>query len=114
MPRSTNSVASRNKRKRIFKQAKGFFGQRKNVYTVAKNAVEKSLEYSYRDRRQKKREFRRLWNTRINAAVRPQGLSYSVFIKKLKDANVQLNRKVLADLAQHDPKAFSAVVDKVK
>ncbi|PSR01721.1 MAG: 50S ribosomal protein L20 [Bacteroidetes bacterium SW_11_45_7] len=114
MPRSKNTIPSRNKRKKVFKQAKGFFGQRKNVYTVAKNAVEKSLEYNYRDRRQKKREFRRLWNTRINAAARQDGISYSSLIKKLKDADVQLNRKVLADLAKNDPKAFSAVLEKVK
>ncbi len=114
MPRSKNTIPSRNKRKKVFKQAKGFFGQRKNVYTVAKNAVEKSLQYNYRDRRQKKRDFRRLWNARINAATRQHGLSYSAFIHKLKQADVQLNRKALADLAKNDPKAFAAVVEKVK
>ena len=114
MPRSTNSVASRTRRKKIIKQAKGYFGRRKNVYTVAKNAVEKGLQYAYRDRKNKKRDFRRLWITRINAAAREHGMSYSQLISKLADANVDLNRKVLADLAMHNPDTFKAVVDKVK
>lgn len=114
MPRSVNSVASRERRRRFMKLAKGFWGRRKNVWTVAKNAIEKGLNYAYRDRRQKKRDFRRLWIQRINAGVRMHGLSYSVFINKLNQANIQLNRKVLADLAMHNPEAFKAVVEKVK
>jgi large subunit ribosomal protein L20 len=114
MPRSTNSVASRARRKKILKQAKGYFGRRKNVYTVAKNAVEKGLSYAYRDRRNKKRDFRRLWITRINAGAREHGLSYSQLIHKLDEANVELNRKVLADLAMNHPDTFKAVVEKVK
>ncbi len=114
MPRATNSVASRKRRKKILKETRGFFGARKNVYTVAKNAYEKSLEYSYRDRRQKKREFRKLWIQRINAGVRHYGLSYSEFIGKLKKANIDLNRKTLAELAMNDPKAFEAIVKKIK
>lgn len=114
MPRSTNSVASRARRKKVLKQAKGYFGRRKNVYTVAKNAVEKGLQYAYRDRRQKKREFRKLWITRINAGARLHGLSYSQLISKLDQGNVELNRKVLADLAMNHPDTFKAVVEKVK
>ncbi len=114
MPRSVNSVASRRRRKKILKRTKGYWGARKNVWTVAKNAYEKGLQYAYRDRRQKKREFRRLWIQRINAAVRQYGMSYSVFINKLKQNNIQLNRKVLADLAMNHPKAFEAIVMKVK
>ncbi len=114
MPRSTNSVASRARRKKIMKQAKGYFGRRKNVWTVAKNAVEKGLLYAYRDRRNKKRNFRALWIVRINAAARLNGLSYSKFMGKLKANNIDLNRKVLADLAVHNPEAFKAIVDKVK
>lgn len=114
MPRSVNSVASRRRRKKVLKQAKGYFGRRKNVYTVAKNAVEKGLQYAYRDRKQKKRNFRALWIARINAAVRAEGMSYSQFIHKLDEANIHLNRKVLADLAMNQPEAFKAIVDKVK
>ena len=114
MPRSTNSVASRARRKKIMKLAKGYFGRRKNVWTVAKNAVEKGLVYAYRDRRTKKRNFRSLWIVRINAAARMHGMSYSQFMGKLKKSNIELNRKVLADLAVHNPDAFKAVVDKVK
>jgi len=114
MPRSVNSVASRRRRKKILKQAKGYFGRRKNVWTVAKNAVEKALLYAYRDRRVKKRNFRALWIIRINAAARLNGMSYSQFMGKVKAHNIGLNRKVLADLAMNHPEAFKAVVDKVK
>jgi large subunit ribosomal protein L20 len=96
------------------KLAKGYFGRRKNVWTVAKNAVEKGLVYAYRDRRAKKRNFRSLWIVRINAAARMHGMSYSQFMGKLKKSNIELNRKVLADLAVHNPEAFKAVVEKVK
>ncbi|MDV7187599.1 50S ribosomal protein L20 [Lutibacter sp. TH_r2] len=114
MPRSVNSVASRAKRKKILKQAKGYFGRRKNVYTVAKNAVEKGMSYSYRDRKNKKRTFRALWIQRINAGARMYGMSYSQFMGKVKANNIELNRKVLADLAMNNPEAFKAVVDQVK
>jgi large subunit ribosomal protein L20 len=114
MPRSVNSVASRARRKKVLKQAKGYFGRRKNVFTVAKNAVEKGLVYAFRDRRNKKRSFRSLWITRINAGVREHGLSYSQFIAKLAENNIDMNRKVLADLAMNNPEAFKAIVDKVK
>ncbi|MGM0636151.1 MAG: 50S ribosomal protein L20 [Bacteroidota bacterium] len=114
MPRSTNSVASRARRKKIMKQAKGYFGRRKNVWTVAKNAVEKGMLYAYRDRKTKKRNFRSLWIVRINAAARMHGMSYSKFMGKVKANNIELNRKVLADLAVHNPEAFKAIVDKVK
>jgi large subunit ribosomal protein L20 len=114
MPRSVNSVASRAKRKRIMKLARGFFGRKKNVWTVAKNAIEKGLVYAYRDRKQKKREFRGVWIQRINAGVREYGLSYSEFMGKLKKSGIDLNRKVLADLAMNHPEAFKAVVEKVK
>ena len=114
MPRSVNNVASRAKRKRILKLAKGFFGRKKNVWTVAKNAIEKGLVYAYRDRKQKKREFRGVWIQRINAGVRAHGLSYSEFIGKLKKSGIDLNRKVLADLAMNHPEAFKAVVNKIK
>lgn len=114
MPRSTNSVASRARRKKIMKLAKGYYGRRKNVWTVAKNAVEKGLVYAYRDRRAKKRNFRSLWIVRINAAARLHGMSYSQFMGKVKKNNIELNRKVLADLAVHNPEAFKAVVEKVK
>ena len=114
MPRSVNSTASRSRRKKILKQAKGYFGRRKNVYTVAKNAVEKGLLYAYRDRRNKKREFRKLWIQRINAGVRLYGMSYSNFMGKIHKNNILLNRKVLADLALNHPDAFKAVVEKVK
>ena len=99
MARSVNSVASRKKRKKILKEAKGYFGRRKNVYTVAKNAVEKGLTYAYRDRRNKKRSFRALWILRINAAARQNGLTYSELMHKLKETKIDLNRKVLADLS---------------
>ena len=113
MPRSKNAVASRARRKRILKQAKGFYGKRKNVYTVAKNIVEKGLTYAYRDRRAKKREFRALWIMRINAACREQGVSYSQFMGKLNASTLEINRKVLADLAVHDTAAFKAIFDQV-
>ncbi len=114
MPRSVNAVASRKRRKKILKHAKGYWGRRKNVWTVAKNAVEKGWTYAYRDRKAKKREFRKLWIQRINAGAREHGMSYSEFMGKLKNANIDLNRKVLADLAMNHPDAFKAVVDKVK
>ncbi|MBT8191643.1 MAG: 50S ribosomal protein L20 [Bacteroidia bacterium] len=114
MPRSVNSVASRKRRKKILKAAKGYFGARSNVYTVAKNAVEKAWSYAYRDRRNKKRAFRRLWISRINAAARLNGTSYSKFIYGLKEKNVELNRKVLADLAMNHPQAFTEVVNTTK
>lgn len=114
MPRSVNAVASRAKRKRILKQAKGYWGRRKNVWTVAKNAVEKGLVYSYRDRKAKKREFRKLWIQRINAGARQHDMSYSQFMGALNKSGVELNRKVLADLAMNHPEAFEAVVKKVK
>lgn len=114
MPRSVNSVASRARRKKIFKAAKGYFGARSKVYTVAKNAVEKAYLYAYRDRRNKKRAFRRLWIARINAASRMHGMSYSKFIHALKNKNIDLNRKVLADLAMNHPESFKAVIDSVK
>jgi large subunit ribosomal protein L20 len=113
MPRSVNAVASRERRKKILKRAKGQFGRRKNVLTVAKNSVEKGLGYAYRDRRTKKRNFRGLWITRINAGVRQYGMSYSVFIAKLAEKNIALNRKTLADLAMNHPEAFKAVVDEL-
>ena len=114
MPRSVNSVASRKRRKKILKQAKGYFGRRKNVWTVAKNAVEKGLTYAYRDRKNKKRTFRALWITRINAGARLHGLSYSELMFKLKENNIDLNRKVLADLAMNNPEAFTEIVNKVR
>ena len=114
MPRSVNSVASRARRKKILKLAKGYFGRRKNVWTVAKNAVEKAMLYAYRDRKTKKRNFRSLWIARINAGARLHGMSYSQFMGKVKSNNIELNRKVLADLAANNPKAFKAVVDKLK
>ena len=114
MPRSVNSVAKRKRRKKILKQAKGYFGRRKNVYTVAKNAVEKAMLYAYRDRKQKKRNFRALWIQRINAAAREHGMSYSQFMGRIHANNIDLNRKVLADLAMNHPKAFKALIDKIK
>ena len=114
MPRSVNSVASKARRKKILKQAKGYFGRRKNVYTVAKNAVEKGLQYAYRDRKAKKRMFRTLWIARINAAVREEGMSYSQFIAALNASDININRKVLADLAMNEPEAFKAIVAQVK
>jgi large subunit ribosomal protein L20 len=114
MPRSVNAVASRARRKKVLKAARGYFGARSKVYTVAKNAVEKAMKYAYRDRRNKKRAFRRLWIVRINAATRMYGMSYSKFIHALSSKNIDLNRKVLADLAMNHPDAFKAVVDSVK
>lgn len=114
MPRSVNSVASRARRKKVLKQAKGYFGRRKNVWTVAKNAVDKAMSYAYRDRRVKKRNFRALWIARINAGARLHGMSYSQFMGKVKANNIDLNRKVLADLAMNHPHAFKAIVDKIK
>lgn len=114
MPRSVNSVASRARRKKVMKQAKGYFGRRKNVWTVAKNAVEKAMLYAYRDRRNKKRTFRSLWITRINAGARLHGMSYSQFMGKVKANGIELNRKVLADLAMNHPDAFKAIVERVK
>lgn len=114
MPRSVNAVASRARRKKVMKQAKGYFGRRKNVWTVAKNAVEKAMLYAYRDRRNKKRTFRALWITRINAGARQYGISYSQFMGGMKANGIALNRKVLADLAMNHPEAFKALVDQVK
>ena len=114
MPRSVNSVASRKRRKKILKAANGYFGRRKNVYTVAKNAVEKAMSYAYRDRKNNKRNFRSLWVMRINAGARLHGMSYSQFMGKIKANNIDLNRKVLADLAMNNPEAFKAIVEKVK
>jgi large subunit ribosomal protein L20 len=114
MSRSVNAVAARARRKKILKQAKGYYGARSNVYTVAKNAVEKGLTYAYRDRRNKKRSFRQLWIARINAGARLHDLSYSRLMFLLKENNIDLNRKVLADLAMNHPETFKAVVDKVK
>jgi large subunit ribosomal protein L20 len=114
MPRSVNSVASRARRKKMLKLTKGQFGRRKNVWTVAKNSLEKGLQYAYRDRRNKKRNFRNLWITRINAGVRPYGMSYSVFMGAVHKKNISLNRKVLADLAMNHPEAFKAIVELVK
>ena len=114
MPRSVNHVASRAKRKSILKLTRGYFGARKNVWTVAKNTWEKGLTYAYRDRRNKKRAFRSLWIQRINAAARINGLSYSQLMGALSKAGIEINRKVLADLAMNNPEAFKAIVDKVK
>ena len=114
MPRSVNHVASRAKRKRILKLTRGYFGARKNVWTVAKNTWEKGLTYAYRDRRNKKRNFRALWIQRINAAARLNGMSYSQLMGALSKAGIEINRKVLADLAMNNPEAFKAIVEKVK
>lgn len=114
MPRSVNHVASRARRKEVMKLAKGYYGRRKNVWTVAKNAVEKGLVYAYRDRKQNKRKFRSLWILRINAAARQNGMSYSKFMGLYNKSGMELNRKVLADLAMNHPDAFKAVVDTVK
>jgi len=114
MPRSVNAVASRQRRKKILKQTKGYFGSRGNVYTVAKNTLEKGLGYAYRDRKTKKRNFRGLWIQRINAAVREHGMSYSEFMGKINKKGIELNRKVLADLAMNHPKAFEAIINEVK
>ncbi|MEM1328747.1 MAG: 50S ribosomal protein L20 [Bacteroidota bacterium] len=113
MPRSVNHVASRRRRKKILKAAKGYFGARSKVYTVAKNAVERGLQYAYRDRRNKKRAFRRLWIARINAAARLNGMSYSKFMYGLKTNGIELNRKVLADLAMNHPAHFASLVNSV-
>ena len=110
MPRSRNLVASRRRRRKILKQAKGYWGRRKNVYTVAKNAVEKGLQYQYRDRKVRKRSFRRLWITRINAAARLNGTTYARLIHGLKENDINLNRKMLADIAVRDPETFSEIV----
>ncbi len=114
MPRSANKVATRRKRKKLLKLTKGYFGARKNVYTVAKNTWEKGQTYAYRDRRNKKREFRKLWIQRINAAVRQYDMNYSQFIGKLNEKDIRINRKVLADLAMNHPDAFKAIVDSLK
>ena len=114
MPRAVNSVAAKARRKKILKLAKGYFGRRKNVHTVAKNAVERGLQFAYRDRRQKKRNFRSLWIQRINAGARQYGMSYSEFMGKVNEKGIQLNRKTLADLAMNHPDAFKAVIDSVK
>lgn len=114
MPRSKNAVASRARKKRILKQAKGFYGKRKNVYTVAKNVLEKGLTYSYVGRKLKKRDYRSLWIVRINAAVREEGMKYSEFINKLKVKGIELDRKVLADMAMNNPESFKQLVQSVK
>ena len=114
MPRSVNTVAARTRRKKVMKSAKGYWGRRSNVWTVAKNAVEKGLTYAYRDRKVNKRDFRKLWIQRINAGAREHGMSYSQFMGKVNAKGLELNRKVLADLAMNHPDAFKAVVDKVK
>ncbi|MDA9563529.1 50S ribosomal protein L20 [Flavobacteriales bacterium] len=114
MPRSVNSVAAKARRKKVLKAAKGYFGRRKNVHTVAKNAVEKAGVYAYIGRKQKKRNFRALWIQRINAGAREHGMSYSELMGKLSAKNIDLNRKVLADLAMNQPDAFKAVVESVK
>ncbi|KRO55608.1 MAG: 50S ribosomal protein L20 [Cryomorphaceae bacterium BACL11 MAG-121001-bin54] len=114
MPRSVNAVASKARKDKLLKAAKGYFGRRKNVHTVAKNAVEKGMVYAYRDRKNKKRNFRALWIQRINAGVRQYGMSYSEFMGKIHAHGIELNRKVLADLAMNQPEAFKAVMDKVK
>ena len=114
MPRSVNAVASRARRKRILKAAKGYYGKRKNVYTVAKNVMEKGLTYSYVGRKNKKREYRTLWIARINAAVREEGMTYSQFIHKLAEKNIDLNRKVLADLPMNEPEVFRNLIQSVK
>ena len=114
MPRSVNSVASKARRDKLLKADKGYFGSRKNVHTIAKNAVEKGMQYAYRDRKNKKRTFRALWIQRINAGARLHGMSYSQFMGRIHANGIELNRKVLADLAMNQPKAFKAVLDKVK
>jgi large subunit ribosomal protein L20 len=114
MPRSKNAVASRARRKKILDQAKGFYGKRKNVYTVAKNVLEKGLTYAFVSRKIKKREYRTLWIARINAAVREEGLTYSQFINLLAKKGSDLNRKVLADFAMNEPETFKKIVQSVK
>ncbi|WP_185872886.1 50S ribosomal protein L20 [Blattabacterium cuenoti] len=113
MPRSTNAVSSKKRRKKILKLAKGFYGSRNRVYTVAKNAVEKSLVYAFHGRKRKKRFFRSIWIQRINAGIRLYGLSYSKFIKKLAEKNIKVNRKFLSDLAMNDQNSFKEIVDKI-
>ena len=114
MPRSVNAVAAKARRKKIIKASKGYFGRRKNVHTIAKNAVEKGMQYAYRDRKNKKRTFRSLWIQRINAGARLHGMSYSQLMGKINANNIQINRKVLADLAMNHPEAFKSIIDKVK
>lgn len=114
MPRSVPAVASKARRKKILKQAKGYYGKRKNVYTVAKNLVEKGMTYSYVGRKLKKREYRQLWIVRINAAIREEGLTYSEFINKLRAKGIDINRKVLADIAMNEPASFKALIAQVK
>ena len=114
MPRSVNHVASKARRKKILKLAKGFFGRRKNVWTVAKNAVEKAVLYAYRDRKVRKRKFRSLWIQRINAGARQYGMSYSQFMSLIHKNNIQINRKVLADLAMNQPEAFKSIIEKIQ
>jgi len=114
MPRSTNSVAAKARRKKIIKSAKGYFGRRKNVHTVAKNAVEKGMQYAYRDRKNKKRNFRKLWIQRINAGARLHGMSYSQFMGKINSKGIEINRKVLADLAMNHPETFKAILEEVR
>jgi large subunit ribosomal protein L20 len=113
MPRATNKPATRERKRKILREAKGYYGRKKNVYKLARIAVERSYNFAYRDRRVRKRDFRRLWIQRINAAVRPYGYSYSQFINKLKQNDIALDRKVLADMAVNHPQAFKAVVDQV-
>ncbi len=114
MPRATNKPATRERKRKILRQAKGYYGRKKNVYKLARIAVERSYNFAYRDRRVRKRDFRRLWIQRINAAVRPYGYSYSQFINKLKQSGIELDRKVLADMAANHPQAFKAVVDQIQ
>ncbi len=114
MPRSTSAPARNRRKKKIFKAAKGYFGGRKNLYRTAKDAVEKGWEHAYRDRKKKKRNFRKLWITRINAAVRERDMSYSRFMNGLKEVGVELDRKALADLAVRSPEAFNALVDRAR
>ena len=114
MPRSVNSVAAKARRNKILKAAKGYFGRRKNVHTVAKNAVEKGMQYAYRDRKNKKRNFRKLWIQRINAGARLHGMSYSQFMGKINSKGIEINRKVLADLAMNHPETFKAVLEKAR
>ena len=114
MPRSVNSVASKQRKKKVYKQTKGYFGRRKNVWTVAKNSLEKGLQYAYRDRRNKKREFRSLWIQRINAGARQYGLSYSEFMGLIHKKNISISRKTLADLAMNNPQAFEEIVKQAK
>lgn len=114
MPRATNKPATRRRRKKVLNMAKGYWGRRGSLYSVAKHSVEKALQYAYRDRRQRKRQFRRLWITRINAAARQNGVSYSQFMGAYRKSDLDLNRKALADLAVHDPDAFAQVVKHVQ